>query len=799
MKTKLLVAYFACLLPISSYASVNTAKLLLDSYGFQCPQVYTPEVGASVQTLQRMSAIVEELKNENSCGSTNEIDSVIGKYSIIYKQYQDNETDALSKTNLEKKIASFTLLLAQPDLDPNVKRSIQQELLSAQSNLININGTLKRFDSFSGQEARAANQLLSVVNQYVSNTQNNPQCMEKKGSQVASLVSTALMTTAAFATGGTALALAAGGVIVQSTAVYLKNKNNNEAQNDINGINTPIALKCMSAVLTDQYCRNEETKKLLLERKNSIDADIPREPSLEGLNMLSYQLSGLSKWLEEIYSGSKINSEGDLINRSKPYEQAHFLKNINDAVQAYTSPREEAIANIKDGAEKTSAIIKLVEEISGIMQGSSKGDPENPLLATIDAKLLPYELFAPGTIRSIPLCDSQNKCSSFRDYIVTKLQIELTMGHLNAIISNAFKLIQKSQDAVSLELNRKVSLDAYTVLVNANRDLNNEVNAYQGLVRIQKNAERIAANLKAIGCQKSPDDCETPLNPYYPQLTNVIKTKEITGNVIALIRESFMPRSLPPEILPLECKAPTTTPTTLPSLGFSNEEMEGKSFQIISCISKMLKIQERGNSVFFTKVRDMVSYDLEARLKNNTLGGAITSVVESTRGDLVTSILNSYKTNDNGLSIDEVILGLETAQNNTKQMMGVFYDFFEKDFKKSIKSDKMSEMEKKDLCFRSIPFLSDDRQDFLKLSYEVCKDVKSQAYKNGPKIAFTDYVQVGDGKTLFGRDKLKLKGTRESRFCFYRNYSRQNKLLDEQARSKDLQSHLNFVRKLKRN
>lgn len=780
MKNRIIAAcVVVCLLPLSSHATteVRASKLILDSYRFQCPKVYTPEVGVSVENLQTMGSILEELKADTACGGSNQLSSILAKYSAVYSDFQSRQTDSLSKTSLEQKISHYTLLLADPSIDPNLKIQLQQELVTAQSSLISINANLQHFSTFSGQEAKVANQLLLSVNHYMTNLEQNPQCMQKKGLKVASLVSGALVTTAAFATGGTALALAAGSVIVQSTAVYLKDKKSNVALDDIESLETPLALRCMSQVLTDQYCQSAETKRLLEERKNSNEEDGPMPSTLEGLNLLSYQMSGLSKWLEEIYSGSRINSQGDLINRSKPSEQAHLLKNINDLVQATTAPRMETINNIENASEKSGAIIKLIEIISDIMR-AERSDVENPLLTSLSPSLMPFELFEPGKHSTIPTCEGNDKCS-FRDYVAKTVPGgTLKVNDMLRVIENAFKLIEKSKSQVSLELNKKVSLDAYTVLVNANRDLNGEVNALQALIKIKKNAEKISTNLKSIGCSQSPEDCETPLNPYYPQYTNVLKTKDLVENVIALIRESFQPRSLPEEILPKECRNQSTSIRNFVSV--PEDEREVKSFQVISCISKILKIQERGNSVFFTKVRDMVSYDIEARLKNNTLGDAVTSVVSNTRGDLVATILNSYRSNENALSLEEVIIGLETAQNNTLKMMELFADFFERDFKKSLRSNKLASSERNDLCIRSLPFLSENNQDLLRVSYDVCKDVKFQFYKNGPKVAFADYVQPTDGKNLFNKSKMKLKGTRESRLCSYRSYSQKITAMDEQ-------------------
>jgi hypothetical protein len=793
MKTRLATAYLLCVCSFPTFAEVRAPNLFLQTYGSQCNQVVTSDVGESLQNIQKMASIVEELKADQDCGGSTQIAAALSRYSLVYADYQTRDENIQSKSILEQKIARYTVLLSDPSIDTESKNFFRQELVSAQANLISTDGNLKHFSTFSGRESRVARDLMESVNTYVGNLSQNTQCVEKKGTKVASLVSSALLTTAAFATGGTSLALAAGGVVVQAGAVYLKERKSNNVLKDIDTIETPLAIRCTSQVLTDQYCKNEETKRLLEERQSALNNNESAKTKLESLNLLAYQLTGLSKWIEEVYSGSEINSIGDLVNRSKPTEQAHFLKKITNTVQAFASSKRNEILNINNASDRNTSIAKAIDAIASIMiapEGSEERNTvENPILNSRTRDLLPYKLFDPA-ISVVPACDlTGRKCSSFTENVLTN-KLTLTLDNFNQAIDNAALIISDTKNEVNLELAKKVTLDAYTVLVNANRVLTGEVNAFQGLAKIRNNADKIATSLKRMGCAKSTVDCDTPLNQYYPQYSNVLKTKQLVENVMGLIQEAYVSGPIPAAALPRECRSASVS-----ELSFSEDELEKKSFEIISCISKMLKIQERGNSFLFTKVRDMVSYDLEARLKNGELGDAVTHIANTSRKDLVESILNSYKVNDSTISIDDVILGLETAQNNTTQLMETFYDFFERDFKKSLKSEKLSDGEKKDLCLRVVPFLSEDAQDLLKLSYEVCKNVSYQSYKNGPKISFTDHVQFGSG--VF-KSKFKLKGTVASRLCFYRNYSRKNRLIDEQNTSRDILENLSTFRKLQR-
>jgi hypothetical protein len=798
MKNRIATAYLLYVCSFPTFAEVRAPNLFLQTYGSQCNQVVTSDVGESLQNIQKMASIVDELKADQDCGGSTQVASALSRYSLVYADYQTRDENVQSKSILEQKIARYTVLLSDPSIDAESKNFFRKELVSAQANLISTDGNLKHFSTFSGRESRVARDLMESVNTYVGNLSQNTQCVEKKGTKVASLVSSALLTTSAFATGGTSLALATGGVVVQTGAIYLKERKSNNVLKDVDTIETPLAIRCTSQVLTDQYCKNEETKRLLQERQSALNNNESTKSKLESLNLLAYQLTGLSKWIEEVYSGSEINSAGDLINRSKPIEQAHLLKKITNMVQSFTSSRRSKIVATTNSVDRTTSIAKAIDSIAEIMiapEGEQGQRIENPILNSRTRELLPFKLYRTDITKVPSVCGSgDDPCKSFTDYVANQKDFILTIEDFNRAIDNATIIISNTRNEVNLELAKKVTLDAYTVLVNSNRVLSGEVNAFQGLAKIRNNADKISASLKRMGCANSPVDCETPLNQYYPQFSNVLKTKQLVESVMGLIQESYVSGPIPEASIPKECKTSSLAETLINKTVLGEDEVETKSFQIITCISKILKIQERGNSFLLTKVRDMVSYDLEARLKNGELGDAVTHIANTSRKDLVESILNSYKVNDSTISIDDVILGLETAQNNTTQLMETFYDFFEKDFKKSLKSTKLSAGEKKDLCLRVVPFLREDAQDLLKLSYDVCKNVSYQSYKNGPKISFADHVQYGSG--VF-KSKFKLKGTVASRLCFYRNYSRKNRLIDEQNTSRDILENLNAYRKIK--
>ena len=137
------------------------------------------------------------------------------------------------------------------------------------------------------------------------------------------------------------------------------------------------------------------------------------------------------------------------------------------------------------------------------------------------------------------------------------------------------------------------------------------------------------------------------------------------------------------------------------------------------------------SNVFMTKIKDIVSYDLEARLRAGELGDAVRTVVDTTRNDLVQSILNSYRTNDGALSIDDIEIGIDTAKNNIAKSLAIFSDFYKKELVAMLKDESLSKLEKKDLCFRILPFLTEEDQKLLGASYEECRElIDSMKYGN---------------------------------------------------------------------
>ena len=82
-------------------------------------------------------------------------------------------------------------------------------------------------------------------------------------------------------------------------------------------------------------------------------------------------------------------------------------------------------------------------------------------------------------------------------------------------------------------------------------------------------------------------------------------------------------------------------------------QIDQKSFRITSCITNILKLAERGNDVYFQKLRDMVGYELDAKFKNGEFEDEVKTLFVHKR-DLVDALVQSYSEATGSMSLSEV-------------------------------------------------------------------------------------------------------------------------------------------------
>lgn len=782
---------------MSLQAQQTPAGILLEAYASQCPNVLTQSVRGSLINVQNLASVVSEFKADNKCFGASSVGNVVGAYDRLYQEYEVYQSNSSNRVSLEHKMALYTQMLADPALSTDERDFLGSQLLFAQAELINMDAEIKRFGTFSSRYASGASTMLFSVDSFLSSWSTNPMCFDGKGNLLASLLSNSLLSAAAFSTPGTRLSLSSAAVVVQSLAKYIHDFKHNKDLAKLDDIRMPLAISCVSEALSNQYCEADETIGVIDQFRADLGSE---EPRFEGLELLSYHLTQLGHWLNEVYAGSAITSEGDLVNREKPILQAEFLQKVRRYTETYATLRQRIFENIAAPADRSEAIALTIGNLVGIMETpslspspsspwstSSGSTVENPIFISRDAALLPYKLYDQN-LTAIPQCPTGELCNSLVEY-VRSLGVTLTLSDWTRAVNAAIVVIDESLEAVNLERARTVSVDSYSVLVRSNRDFRGETNAIQGLIRIIDNAERTEKVLYEAGCTLSQRGCANGeagiTHRYYPQIINVRRTGELTTTVLSLIEEGFNPRTLDPSMLPSACQSAAEAMRTL---GFEvqGDEVEEKSFAITSCITKLLMLAERGNDVYFSKVRDMVSYELEARFAVGDFAGDLEDVLMATRGDLVSTLLNSYATNTGTISLPEVYQGLQSSKTITRKTLDQFFELFEKSVVNNLKKPDMTKDELSAYCFRILPYLNNSRDEFIKDIYNSCAGAKLKFYDNGPEIKWSKHVVNYRKSSGLKREVYAVnpKEKVEDRFCTYRRYMRKNRLLEERRQQR---------------
>lgn len=790
------------LTPLRLMASETPAQVLLSAFSSRCPSVVTRQVQGSLVNVQALSAVVQQFREEDQCFGASAVSTVANRYAQLYEEFEVYQNTRNSSMELEQKIALFTVLLNEPNLNANEQSFLENEILYAQADLVGLKAEKGRFGELSSRYARGADQTLRGLTDFLGSWSSQNACFSSRRSLTASLLSNSLMATSAFSAPATSLGLAAGGLIVESVGRFLNDFKFNNLISDLDDAQMPLALSCVSEALSDQYCQAYETQQLI----QAYQEDRPRDDSrFLGLDLLSHHLQRLGPWLQEVYAGSAITSQGDLVNREKPILQAELLEKVKRYTQTYGTIRSGVFGSIIDASERSGAVAQGIENLVHIMReptltpgpsspfSSSSSTVENPIFTTRDEDLLPYQLFEPERTQ-IPDCSTSSgqalPCTSFREYIRNRGIILGTVDWQNGL-ANALAVINNALEVVNQQRARTISVDGYTVLVRANQDFRGETNALQGLLKIEENAERIMDYLTQVGCQKRPADCSDEDEPivthrYYPQIRNIELTKDLTREVIDLLIVGLGPGPLDSGQLPEECQSSVEDRNLLQH----PTEVEEKSFLVTSCITKLLKLAERGNDVYFTKVRSMVAYEMEARFRNGEFDGDIQDMIAATRGDLIESLQRSLGAQQR-LTLSEVDSGLESARYLSSEAFKDFFGFFKNHIEQNLVEKTLRPKQKEMLCLRVMPYLIHlEEEDKLaaKIDKE-CKNVELNFYEDGATVRWRDIIDRDSRRTILGNRRAQLglaRGkTQADAYCALRRYQRQNFLYEQQRSRKE--------------
>lgn len=793
MRSFTLAISISCALLSQMAIASGPSKYLLQTFSSSCPSVVTRSVQASLAHVQGLVHTIEQLRDDSSCPGSQELLAQALRYQYFFEQYQVEHNTQGQRITAEQQVAYYTSLLTRDiqlpgtdssdPLDPITRSYLEQEIIYSQADIISLNQELARFNHFQGRYAQAATDLMSGVESSLRLWSQAPKCFKQNREIVANMVSASMMATAAFAPPGASLALAGGAVLAQSLGEFTRNYSSNRSIKRLDDITWPTAFRCVSQSLSEQYCQADETLQLVDQYRRDLDDD---GQLLFGIELLTHHVRQLDHWLKEVVAGSPISSEGDLINRSRPILQAELLQKINRYLQTFSTIRQQVFMDATSVQQRSDAIAIAIEGLVQIMESptltpgtshmhsSGNREVQNPIFLTRESDILPFTLYDPQ-LTARPFCGTM-ECARLVTYL-NHNSIVIGMDDWERAYGSALGIVSSTLSEVNLQRARSVSLDTFGLLVRANADHRGETNALKGLEKIITHAKNVIEYLKAI-------DHRSERN-YAPQILNTQKTLKLTQTLKNLIEEGLTP-GLPSDHswLPEQCQQHLESNAfVLAEIRDQNDEQETKSFLVTSCITELLKLSERGNDVYFTKIRDMVSYELEARYSQGDFDDFIESSLLYTRSDLVQSLLETFHSDGRRLSLLEFIIGLKEAQSLSDSTLQEFSQTFRRAIRKLMRREYHSELLLADLCFRALPFLTEQDQRTFRHAYRLCKDVELHYFEEGPKILWSDFIAVQRRHRLMPTrrrvfsfvDDIK----RTQVMCSLRNFYQKSQLIEQ--------------------
>lgn len=751
-----------------SFAAIEPASLILEAFSPLCPDVVTRNVQGTLYNIQALTGVVNEISSKEQCTGTGQVNTILTDYNRTIGGYENYQNSANDIYQFERNDALLTNYLNSYDWEGVELGYIQEQLITNHFKLVEAKTFHENINSNYSNYAYGAGALVGSVDHLFLSFGAGNSCFDKWPSLMASMVSRTMMATSMFASPGTALGLATGGMMIDSLNRFMQKFKYDKILGNFDSIRLPLAMRCVSSALTRQYCDASDTDKII-DTYFDDHYDDERQ-KLFGLEILSHHLRGLGEWLEEIYAGSPIASEGDLINRQKPILQAELLKKINRYVQTYGRERGEIFKTIRNPKTLSKSVAIAIDSLALIMNrptltptknnfGRGEDTIENPIFYSINKFFLPFKILEPNW-DSAPLCSQEGEeikfCANVLNYIRFNTKRNLTIKDWTDTIDNAMTLVQQNLNTINIKRAKKVSVDPFTVLVSASRDLSNETGPLLALQKIRRYATFVYSYLNELGKNKdlssvSPSDNNAlPFHYYYSQMLNIQKTIDLTDEIILLIKEGNILREIPKDILPVECELPGEASNLyFTDQEFSIVDLESKSFFISACITKILKLDERGNDIYFSKVRSIVQYEIEARLKNDDFGNEVDDILSSIQGDIIQTLMSTYNTNNAQIGLAEVSTGLETSMGMSELALDEFFNYMTKPFAELIDDEKVTNIGLADLCFRLLPYIynyaeedkkSGKKEKMFEKIYPLCKN-KVLSFKHGEPLVWSEVFE----------------------------------------------------------
>lgn len=235
-------------------------------------------------------------------------------------------------------------------------------------------------------------------------------------------------------------------------------------------------------------------------------------------------------------------------------------------------------------------------------------------------------------------------------------------------------MIHQSFVEVSEAKARSKNYDPYSILIDAKKDTLNEMNAFDGIAKLYKFADRVKTFLTKLGCDHDPLSCLPngnilPSHQYFAQISNINEINSLIVQIKNLMELGFELAPLNEALLPEECQVDPKNPISI--------EIKDRPFRVSTCISRVLKSNEIGMQFFYDKVRRLVSYEINAKLVNGLLDSSIEDILYTNRGDLVSALKKSfYPDTFDEVSNAEIRNNIRNAQNSDLNTLKIFFKGF---------------------------------------------------------------------------------------------------------------------------
>lgn len=796
-------------------ADFDFASNIISAFRPTCRETITDQGEASLATVQQMRSVFQQLKDDPNCILAAQQISAMQNFQETYERYLVYGENQLERRRLQRTIAGYVTMLADPGLRPEDIEFLRGQIINAQSSLIQVRADRGRFDYLISPYAGGASKVVDSVSGFLSTLQAHQGCYNKYPGLISSLIGNTMLGVAPFLEPTASIGMATGGILVHSVGAIIRQLSLGDILEDIQELQQSMAFQCLSESFTNEVCRQEELRHLIEDYKKETNAqDQELNSKFFGIDLQSDELINVDRWLTVVHAGSDITSEGDLINRNRPIKQVEFIKEVIRYLPVYQQIKRREFSRISDASRLTESMAISTELIINIFRGPtvtpSRGpgpipNLENPIFASRDTGLLIFQLLNPA-LSAIPFCNEagqpQRECNSLLDYVNNNLQTDLSISRWDEIIENATSILNDVLQITTDERDEKIIDDAYSVLVFATRDHKGDTNALDGLKSVESYGLKVEKYLIEEGCKgENAHHCDTVegekvalfTHPHFGKVVDIKRTRNLNKKVMELLIEGLRPRSVPEEFFPSICRK-TAKPDDGDDDGDSDDKKIrsptdfdriepdlNKPFRVNSCITKILKLDDRENQFYFNKIRNIVTYELEARFKNKEMDKYTTRLIYDTEADLIDALQDAYDVaGTDRLTQDAILGGIPRSQNLLIKNLYLFGEEAEDmimDTLESVKGD-----EKDDLCFRILPMIKPDDEDFATDFYEHCgtASIVSSDGREVSALYMRDYIYrhrrdwAGDDfyrVRRFPRDRMK-------RFCAVRNYHRRNRLFE---------------------